>query len=448
MSFLLTVGAAAPRIDSGRLERLAEGQLERELAGDAVLWWGAEGRRTADGWSFGPPGAGGDLPQGSARLCREANDWVLERDALACLPLWRASGPGWSAWSPQAKWFAALDGVDLELASADELVAPRSGPEDFSPFRGLARESAWVAAVLSSAGTQVLGAAESPAIAKGSGDEAEHARALERAIDGAVAAVPERERWTCLLSGGLDSGVATSRARERSRSTPLALSAESSLASERAAAQATADELGIELHPVTIDGARLRASFERVVWHNETFDGLTAEVLAQVDAILALAPVPDEPWHGVLTGYGADLLLGGMLAHTAYMQAVGARSEADLLTRTRWTGEVAPFFAWRRGFALHHFYWHPELWRACLAIPSELNARGHSDKAVLRRLAAERGWLSAARAASPKRAITDGLGAQDLLSAALGLGSGYQFEAKGRAAQALWRRRLESLALD
>ncbi|MHC4375621.1 MAG: asparagine synthase C-terminal domain-containing protein [Planctomycetota bacterium] len=445
MSFLLILGSQAPAVSSARLERLAQGELQGVASRAARLWWDATGRTEANGWSFGPPGADNELPQAAARLRLEGERWRCERDALATLPLWRATGDGWTAWSPQAKWFAAVEGVSLELLSEAELLAPRSGPENFSPFRQLEREPAWTAASLGAAGARIEQSAVSPEVAKSSASEADLAADLASAIDAATAAVPARERWTSLLSGGLDSGVATSRLRERSRALPLALSAESALASERGSAQATALELGVELHGVHVDGDRLRASFEHVVWHNEVFDGLTAEILAQVDAILALAPAHDAPWQPVLTGYGADLLLGGMLAHAAYMQAVGAHSEADLLTRTRWTGEVAPFFAWRRGFALHNFYWHPELWRACLRIPLERNAQGHADKAVLRRLAAARGWLSPERAAAPKRAITDGLRAQDLLSQALGLGSGYQFEAKSRAAAEHWRRRLAAV---
>lgn len=445
MSFLLILGSGAPAVSGARLERLVQGELQSVSTGGAWLGWDATGRTDAKGWSFGPPCAGGEVAQGAARLLVEGDRWRCERDALAALPLWRAAGPGWTAWSPQAKWFAAVEGVSLELLPEARLFAPRSGPESFSPFQHLEREPAWTAAFLGAAGTRIEQRATSPEVAKATLGEADLAGELASAVDAAVAAIPVHERWTSLLSGGLDSGIATSRLRERSRGNPVALSAESALASERSAAQATAGELGVELRGVHLDSARLRASFEHVVWHNEVFDGLTAEILAQVDAILALAPQPTGPWQPVLTGYGADLLLGGMLAHAAYMQAVGAQSEADLLTRTRWTGEVAPFFAWRRGFALHHFYWHPELWRACLRIPLELNARGHADKAVLRRLAVDRGWLSASRAAAPKRAITDGLRAQDLLSAALGLGSGYQFEAKGRAAAEHWRRRLAAV---
>lgn len=448
MSFLLILGTAAPPVSSARLERLAQGELQCVASGAAWLGWDATGRTDASGWSFGPPGDGDAVPQGAARLLVDGGRWRCERDALATLPLWRAAGNGWTAWSPQAKWFAAVEGVNLELLPAAELFAPRSGPDHFSPFRHLEREPAWTAASLDAVGARIEQSAASTKVAKVTADEADLSADLAEAIDAAAAAVPIHERWTSLLSGGLDSGIATRRLRERSRATPLALSAESALASERSAAQATAHELGVELHGVHLDGDRLRASFEHVVWHNEVFDGLTAEVLAQVDAMLALAPPPGAAWQPVLTGYGADLLLGGMLAHAAYMQAVGAQNEADLLTRTRWTGEVAPFFAWRRGFALHHFYWHPELWRACLRIPLELNARGHADKAVLRRLAAARGWLSAERAATPKRAITDGLRAQDLLSEALGLGSGYQFEAKGRAAVEHWHARLAALGAD
>jgi len=448
MSFLLLVGPDSARVHPGCLGALADGDLQTESVAGARLWWGGDGRGERDGWTFGPAYPGERIAQGAARLCPAEGGWRCERDALATLPLWRAEGDGWVAWSPQAKWFAAIEGVGLELLDDAQLCAPRSGPEDFSPFRDVARESAWVAATLTPSGARVERVAQDPRVPKLPADEPARARELEGAIEVATSEVPVRERWTSLLSGGLDSGVATSRLRGRSRRSPLALSAESPLASELTAARATAAELGVELQGVVVDGERLLASFEHVVWHNETFDGLTAEILAQVDAVLAAAPTPEGPWQPVLTGYGADLLLGGMLAHGAYMQAVGANSEADLLTRTRWTGEVAPFFAWRRGFALHHFYWRPELWRACLGIPLELNATGHADKAVLRRLAVARGWLSADRAAEPKRAITDGLRAQDLLSEALGLGSGYQFEAKGRAALAVWRRRLDRLKSD
>jgi len=55
-------------------------------------------------------------------------------DALGTLPLWKLSRPGFTAISPEAKAFAAIEGVTLKLKPIEALLAPGERPIDWSPY--------------------------------------------------------------------------------------------------------------------------------------------------------------------------------------------------------------------------------------------------------------------------------------------------------------------------
>jgi len=123
----------------------------------------------------------------------------------------------------------------------------------------------------------------------------------------------------------------------------------------------------------------------------------------------------------VVTGYGADLLLDGMLRHEQYMALTGASTTEELLARTRWTGELSPFYHWAQGIAMDHVFLTPDLIHMAIGIPEELCLVDGIEKSVLREAAVECGLLERALAFRPKKGLSDGTQAHRLLTEALDL---------------------------
>jgi asparagine synthetase B (glutamine-hydrolysing) len=276
----------------------------------------------------------------------------------------------------------------------------------------------------------------------------DHQQRLGQALEQSVAALPQEEQWVSFLSGGIDSSTAAALVRRRSTRPVWAVSLGTSLGNEFDQAQASADELGIDLRRIICNETELRASFEEVIWDNEVIDGLTAEILAQLNLMVRFIRAEAGPGTRVVTGYGADYLLGGMLQHALYMMATGASEERDLIERTHWTGEFAPFYAWRKSIPLHHLYWHPTMISAGLQTPLEHNERDGYQKHLLRTLAVEKGWLSRARSFTRKLALTEGTHAHIVLSRALGLGDSYNPVEKNAFAINLMREKLATVGRE
>ena len=441
MAFLAVHGAeSASSVNSVLLESIAEGPLRRVERDGWTLWLSGVCADVEDRIRVGVDGSESG---GGACLSFEAGELSVERDPLGMLPLWSTPEDGPSAFGPSARWFLALNGAEPRLR--DDLDRPGPRPENDSPFENLLRLPA-VQRIYTCGPDPVVAAPPfDPLVAKDTDrDLALHTESIGASLEAAVARLPEDDCWRVFLSGGVDSSSAAALIRERSRTSPRASSLGTARGDEFERAERAADLLGLELERVVVTDAELLDAFEDAVWYGETFDGLTAEVVAQLECLVRRVAQPARHVR-VVTGYGADLLFGGMLEHAAYCEAVGVRTEAELVARTRWTNEVSPLFAWRHGVSLHHLFWRPEVLAAGLAIPLELNRSAPQGKACLRRAAVERGWLDQERAFGPKQALTDGTRAQDGLSAALGLEPGYNFQAKTRAAAAIWERRVQAL---
>lgn len=368
----------------------------------------------------------------------------LHRDPLATLPLWVVETDDWIAVSPEVKLFWALDGFAPRLRSDDELCAGGARRDDYSPFENVAR-------VVPCAGARLDAHARlHPGDGfRASADKAEDVpraelrETLGAALLSSAAELPTDGSWSCLLSGGIDSSVTARLLTQRVSGAVEALSLGTPRGDEFEGAEASARAVGVELRRVRTTGDDLLEAFRSAVWNAEAFDGLTVEVLAQIDLLLAAVERPADTARPVrvATGYGADLLLGGMMRHELYLRTVGVDTEPGLVQRTNWTNELSPLLAWRRGITLHHLFWHPAVMRAGLRIPLSINANAEHVKLLLRELAVEHGWLPEPVAMSPKLAITEGSQAHELLSEALGLEPGYRFAEKTRAAAAVWRER-------
>lgn len=405
---LRALGARACPYDGSLAVRL-------ESASHAVL--GTSLTRT------GPAGVAGARNGGTADFAIEPSGQglVVRTDPLGTLPVWYASTPaGWIA-GPEVKVLAAF--VDPRPRPSAELLAPGARAPDWSPYERVRRLPPGATLFLGADGPRVEGrprAFELPRRAGFGVDE------LAAALASAPLAVDEP--LGAFVSGGIDSSIGCALGRRRGAVRTYSLG--TAHGNEFPAARALAAALGCVHREVELDAADVRATIDRVVFENEVFDGLTVEVLVQ---LAALSEAARGDCRTILTGYGSDLLFDGMLRHAAYMRAVGLATTPELIERTRWTGELAPFVAWSRGLAFRHVFWEPTIMDAALSLPRELCFVDGVEKSGLRAAAVAAELLPEALAYRRKTGLSDGTGAHHLVSDALGVDETYGYDAKSVA---------------
>lgn len=441
MSFLILPGAdGVPQLPEALARRLCpyDRAATRRLAA---------GEHTA--YVTQDPPAGGTA---WFELCEEEGALVVRTDPLGTCPVWFARHlDGWLVATEVKALAAARGGVTWRPEA--ELDRPGARPADFSPFADVHRLPPGCALVVRGSEASPRGTPHdfapdgAPDGAPSSAPEfpeppegwpASLARPLDARARASQAAAGANGRGTgCYVSGGIDSSIACALAR---RAGPLqAFTLRTPLGDEREGAAALADALDCPLRVVDLDGAGAREALERVAVRNEIFDGLTGEIVLQLEVLTAAAA---ETCDRVVTGYGSDLLFDGMLRHAAYLAAVGLSTTPELIARTRWTGELAPFVHWAHGVAAEHVFWDPAVLDAALAIPRELCFVDGVEKRVLRDAAVEAGWLTESLALRPKVGMTDGTRANRLLSDALGLAEAHAYDAKTRICREALRRAL------
>ncbi len=371
----------------------------------------------------------------------------IATDALGTCPLWYARcGDGWAV-SPEAKALAAV--VPVELRPDEPLRAAGPRAADWSPFTNVSRVPPGCSLTLANGRLLIEGRPlrfDPPRSAEP--DRTDWPERLGRTlIDSFVQVVPSNhaiqasdsstanEPTGAFISGGIDSSIACALAR---RGGPVAsYSLGTRFGDEFEAARNLADGLGCTHREVQFDASMVEQELERVVFQNEVFDGLTAEILVQLSVLYAAAA---PSCRRIVTGYGSDLLFDGMLRHAGYMGAVGLTSTAELIERTRWTGELAPFLHWSRGIAAHHVFWTPSVIDVALSVPRELCYVAGVEKHVLREAATRAGLLSRSLAFRGKVGLSDGTGANRLLSNTLGITATYGYDEKSRHCRERLRR--------
>ena len=340
-------------------------------------------------------------------------------DPLGTLPLWKITRPGFTALAAEAKAFAALDGVTLQLKSFDELTALGERPIDWSPYLNVERlppGSRWEAGptwreVTPSPWQELL------ATRGASTDTAALGDALASALEGDSV-------QGAFISGGIDSSIAAALIHARHT-----WSLGTRAGNEFAQAAQLAQHLGSAHHETQLLDEDIVALWNDVIRANEIFDGMTAEIVLQLASLVKAAGA-----IGITTGYGADLLFGGMLRHEAYLDAVGVRTTRGLIARTLWSGELSPFFAWQHGVTLHPVFWSQQVIRAALSLDPSIHFDGTHEKVPLRRLAVSRGWLTEPLAFRAKVGMTVGTAAYQLVAQQLGLLNEMDYAGRSRLA--------------
>ncbi len=341
----------------------------------------------------------------------------LSTDPLGQVPLWRHDGPGYRAWAPEAKAFGAIAGFRPHWKPDSQILAIERRDRTYSPYQNIVRE---------------LNANLLPPLtpSEDTMTRLEALGALGDALETSAAAFDLDQAVGAWLSGGIDSSVATALlARRLSAFSVYTLGTR--LGNEFTDALALATHLNVAHHCVHLDDEAIGELWSQVIDACEIVDGMAAEIALQV---LALARGTDGAIQQVVTGYGSDLLFGGMLGQAAYLAAVGVDDTAGLIERTRWSMELAPFALWALGIQQVHLYWHPAVMLAAMRIPTAMQTQGANEKAILRATAVQRGWLLREHAYRPKLGMSIGTGVNQLLSRHLGQHDPYAYPCKSQAA--------------
>ncbi len=234
------------------------------------------------------------------------------------------------------------------------------------------------------------------------------------------------ENSCSFLSGGIDSSIATVLGKAYS-GLKRTYNLKTSLGSEQQESEDTSAYLQLPSVTVSLNESKIQTYFEYVCSRNEIYDGLTAEILIQLDALLS--EIPKSETH-IFTGYGADLIFGGMLAYKEYLAVTGVSDTASLLNRAYWSKELSPFYYWARGKRLFHSFWNQDVIKAALQIPLSLQEQQNAQKYVLRSLAVKNNWLTEPLAFRKKLGMTNGTNMNVLFSRHLKLKTDYSFDEK------------------
>ncbi|MBB5503135.1 carbapenam-3-carboxylate synthase domain-containing protein [Paraburkholderia sp. MM5384-R2] len=205
------------------------------------------------------------------------------------------------------------------------------------------------------------------------------------------------------LSGGLDSSMVTSLAsRKRPDIETFALGTGRS--NEFPFARIVSDHLKTQHKELDYSSPEIIAGVHQAIYHNEIFDGLSAEIQSTLMCFYRSVGAKNAR---VITGYGSDLLFGGVLDRNDAMEDVNARLWAQIY-RTRWTGEFSSFGAAAFGLDVQHPFWRPSLIGFAASLAPQLKLSERDVKIALRECAEECDLLPASIVWRKKIGIHEG----------------------------------------
>jgi (carboxyethyl)arginine beta-lactam-synthase len=244
---------------------------------------------------------------------------------------------------------------------------------------------------------------------------------------------------TVVLSGGIDSSGVAAHAVAHSALVHT-VSMGTDVSDEFEAAAAVAGHLGTDHQEISVDSADLVRELPWAVWAAEITDHTILEYLLPLVALYRrLPPGPRR----ILTGYGADIPLGGMHRRTERLDFLDAVIAHDMATFDG-LNEMSPVVSGVAGIWSTHPYWDRDVLDCLVTLDAGLKRRYGRDKWVLRESLT--GMLPDATLARPKLGIHEGSGTTSAWTAEL-LGRGVPEEKVEEAKAAMARRMHELIVL-
>ncbi|MFE2142728.1 asparagine synthase-related protein [Streptomyces sp. NPDC059456] len=244
------------------------------------------------------------------------------------------------------------------------------------------------------------------------------------------------ERPLVVLSGGIDSSGVAALA-DAAVAGPLdTLSMGTDVSDEFPQARVVAGHLGSEHREITIPVAELLAQLPHTIHAAESLD---PDVIEYLLPLTALYRTLDGPARRVLTGYGADIPLGGMHREDRLPELDTAVAR-DMATFDG-LNEMSPVLSTAAGHWSTHPYWDRDVLDLLTGLEAGLKRRYGRDKWVLRSAMAE--LLPAETVNRPKLGVHEGSGTTSAFSLLLldaGVGGADVAQAKTLVVQELFDR--------
>lgn len=224
-------------------------------------------------------------------------------------------------------------------------------------------------------------------------------RALERAVDARLGPQPP----LVVLSGGIDSSTVAALAAARAPRRIDTVSMGTDEADEFAHARLVADHLGSAHEEITIPTADLLGRLPHTVWAAESLD---PDIIEYLLPLVALYSRVEGTGRRILTGYGADIPLGGMHREER-LPALDTALARDMETYDG-LNEMSPVLSGIAGHWSTHPYWDRDVLDVLVPLEAGLKRRYRMDKWVLR--AAMGDLLPRPTVLRPKLGVHEGSG--------------------------------------
>lgn len=218
---------------------------------------------------------------------------------------------------------------------------------------------------------------------------------------------------TVSLSGGIDSCLAAAYARKINPKAKIRTFTFGSVtASEFNYARLCADYIGAEHQEILFDEEQLLEGLKKIVFFNEMFNGVFAEVHATMYLVYEEAC---KYSNVILTGFNADSLFGGLLSLETPLDTIN-NTLISKLKKTQWTGEYHSYLANSYGLYESSPYLNPALVSLACELDPSFKIYNKEVKYILKVLADEKSLLPKENIWRKKIRLEEGSAIEQLFS--------------------------------
>ncbi len=308
--------------------------------------------------------------------CRD-KELTIITDALGCLPVIVLFNS--SIWvTSELKMVAKTKAVRLDFIAPEQFIAIENKSDDFLPIKNARKIKPGQEFTIHWDGCNhpYFNTVALCPLALGTDQKVEGSEAsaiVFQLIDNSLHHCIQNESHISLpLSGGIDSSlIAALMAKKVEHFTTYSIGSEEN--NEFAFSKIVADHLNTTHQEFILSNDDIMRGIIEAIFYNEIFDGLSAEIQS---GFFNLYRLDGGKSSAMVTGYGADLIFGGVLDPTCSIELVN-KLLWEQIYRTRWTGEFSNFGALHYGIKIKHPFWNLKLISYCLNLdPSLKLARG------------------------------------------------------------------------
>jgi carbapenam-3-carboxylate synthase len=318
-------------------------------------------------------------------------------DKIGLMPLYYSHQLGSTWLFNEAKIFAANEDSNLELKPFDELkLASLNHQSDFTAFKNVFKvPKGHSLIVLEDGRTSTTDKYFNIKPSYYTKKKVNHipdlfTNILNNILENSIKySVGSTEDPALLLSGGLDSSLITAITKKFA-SNLTTISVGTKYTNEFKWAKIVSDFVGTNHHELIIQDEQVINGIINSCFENEIFDGFSAEVQSPLYNLMQYVQKLNK--NKVLTGYGADLLFGGIISQETDVNDVN-KILIEQINRTKWTGEFSPFIAKKFNVDVEHPFWNSRLISYALSLDGSYKKNSKEVKLILREMASKFKYL-------------------------------------------------------